>query len=263
MGKRIATAIMAVAILAAYVWFPPGHQIPPLQNAAKALGPYGYTLIIDTLFIILPLTLLALLRRGLPAAFAELGLSANPIRPLFFGFVATAPAWIGLAATCHVATKFTAYELILLCWYLPFCEEVIFRAFAFGQLYRRAGLNFWLAALVPAVLFACGHLYQSHKLAELAGILLITGTGSVMFSYFFVRFGWNVWAPFALHAFLNTWWMVFTTNQNALGGGWSDNVFRFGSIALAFGLVYGARHFRAFRIFAPQAGAFRNAPVSA
>jgi hypothetical protein len=73
-----------------------------------------------------------------------------------------------------------------------------------------------------------------------------------------LRFGWNIWAPVALHALMNTWWTVFTVNQNALGGA-SDNIFRFGSLALAIVLVLAAARIPAFEIFAPKAGFSRSA----
>jgi membrane protease YdiL (CAAX protease family) len=110
------------------------------------------------------------------------------------------------------------------------------RPLLFGQLYSRARLGFWPSALIPALIFAACHLQQSNEPLELLGIFAITALGSVLSSWFFIRFGGNLWAPVALHALMNTWWMVFTSNQSALGG-YADNVFRFASIALALRIV--------------------------
>ena len=60
----------------------------------------------------------------------------------------------------------------------PFAEEALFRGYVFRQLYRRARWGFWLAALVPSVLFALVHVYQAEGLWELVGIMAITGLGS-------------------------------------------------------------------------------------
>lgn len=231
-------------------------QFPLRAQIGQTFGPYSFAFITNTIFLVLAVAAVAMARGGWRAGLSELGISASPLRPLLFGLAATAPAAIGFALTAHVSASFTARELVLLCAYFPFIEEVLFRALAFGQLYRRAGWNFWAAALVPAACFALGHAAQGGNIGEVSGIMAITGLGSVVFSYFFLRFGWNIWAPVALHALLNLWWTVFTVNPNALGGA-SDNIFRFGSLALAFLLVLAAARIRGFRIFAPEVGASR------
>jgi len=255
--RKITSAVMPLVVFGALIAFGYLPGIPLLAQAGKALGPYGYSFIANTVWIVVPILALTVARRSFRAALEELGILANPLRPLFFGFVATLPAAIGFALTAHVDPSVTPRAFFLLCLYSPFAEEVLFRAFAFGQLYERARWNFLAAALVPAVLFAAGHASQSRDPAELAGILAITVLGAFVFSYFFIRFRRNIWAPFALHALLNTWWTIFTVNQTALGG-LSDNIFRFGSIGLAFGLAYSASYLGAFRIFAPKNGAWRS-----
>jgi len=249
--------VLAVCMVVAYV---PRTAVPPLVEAHKALGPYGYAFFINSLWIILPIATLALQRGSLRAALADLGISTNPLRPLFFGLVATAPASIGFALTAHVAPSIDPRAFFLLCVYGPFAEEVLFRAFAFGQFYRHCEWRFPIAALLPAVLFAAAHARQATNIADLGQILAITALGSLVFSYFFVRLGWTIWAPFALHALLNIWWTIFTNNPTAAGG-ITDNIFRFGSIGLGFGLAYGASRISAFRIFAPKEGAWRADPA--
>jgi membrane protease YdiL (CAAX protease family) len=172
-----------------------------------------------------------------------------------FGLVATAPAAIGFALTMHPDSSLTLRGFLLLCVYSPFAEELLFRAFVFGLLYRDARWNFWAAVAIPTVFFAAGHAYQSRDPMELAGIFAITGLASVLLSFFYVRFRFNFWAPFALHALLNTWWTVFAVSDSALGG-WADNGFRSACIALAFILVFAASRFRAFELFAPKQGAW-------
>ena len=255
MRNRIFVAAVTLSVLGAEIWFGelPRSTFPILERAGRAIGPYGYAAILNTVQIAAPVLALTLILRSLPGALRELGLAANPLRPLLFGLVATAPAWIGFLLTSHESPAFTLREFVLLCWAFPLAEEVMFRGFAFGLLYRRAGWPFWPAALLPAFVFGACHLYQSTDPMELAGIFAITAFGSVVFSYFFVRFRGNIWAPFALHAFLNTWWMVFTPNASALGGV-SDNLFRFGSIALAFAIVFAAARLPVFRVLAPATG---------
>jgi membrane protease YdiL (CAAX protease family) len=262
MSRKVGSAAFALLVFAALIAFGYAPRIPLLAAWGKALGPYGYDFISNTIGIVVPIAALAIARRSLPIALRELGIATNPLRPFFFGLIATSPALIGFALTSHLDHSVTARAFFILCLYNPFAEEVLFRAFTFGQLYYRAGWNFWPAALVPTVLFAAGHLYQSSDPKELAGILAITGLGGIIFSYFFVRMGRTIWAPYALHAMLNTWWTIFTTNDTALGG-WTDNVFRFGSIALAFLIVFAATRLPVFRLLAPRTGAWHSQTAEA
>jgi membrane protease YdiL (CAAX protease family) len=256
-SRRVVTALFALVVFAVCIVFDdlPRATFPLLVAAGKAIGPYGYSYVANTVWIAVPVLALALWRRSLGGALAELGVLSNPLRPLFFGLVATAPAAIGFALTRHPDSTLTLRGFVLLCLFSPFAEELLFRAFAFGLLYRGARWNFWVAVAIPTVFFAAGHAYQSTDPTELAGIFAITGLGSVLFSYFFVRFRFNFWAPFALHAMLNSWWTLFAVGDSALGG-WTDNALRFGCIGLALGLCYAASVLRPFEIFVPKEGAW-------
>jgi uncharacterized protein len=262
MLRKITAALLPLVVFAAVIAFDYLPRLPLLNRAGHALGPYGYTFVANTVWIVVVIAALAIARRSLWQALIELGIATNPLRPLLFGLIATAPALIGFALTSHLDHTVNPRVFFFLCIWSPFAEELLFRAFTFGQLYYRAGWNFWAAVLIPTVLFAAGHAYQSSKPAELASIFAITASGSVIFSFFFARFGRNIWAPFALHAMLNSWWTLFTISDTALGG-WSDNVFRFGSIGLAFLIAFAATRIPAFRLLAPKDGAWRSATVDA
>jgi membrane protease YdiL (CAAX protease family) len=260
MTDRITKAIVPLLVPAACLLIAnlPREMIPGLVAASRAIGPYGYAFVMNTIWIVVPLAALVIQRRSLSKALGELGIATNPLRPLLFGFVATLPATIGFALTGHVNHDMAPRAFFLVCLYAPFAEELLFRAFAFGQLYRRAGWSFRGAMIIPAILFAAGHVHQSSDPAEIAGIVAITALGAFVFSYFFVRLGWTIWAPFALHALLNTLWFVFTPDKNALGGV-SENIFRFGSIGLAFLIAFAATRVSAFRVLAPKEGMWRSA----
>ena len=255
MRNRLAVAAVTLVTFIAVILFGelPKSLFPPLAHLGHALGPYGYAMILNAIGVVVPILVVWLQRRSFIGALRDLGVLADPIRPLIFGVVATSPAWIGFLITAPISHSFTAREFILLCWLFPLSEEVTFRAFAFGQLNGPAGWRFWPAALVPAVVFGACHLYQSTDPTELAGIFAITALGSVVFSFFFARFGRNLWAPFVLHALMNCWWMIFTTNQSALGG-LADNIFRFASLGLALSLAYAATRVPWLRWFVPASG---------
>ena len=155
---RLASLLAPLAVFAVIFLMQAVPEEHPLRaQVFKTFGPYSYTFIVDTIGMALALAVLALMRGGAPASLRELGIAADPLRPVLFGFVATAPALIGFALTAHLSRSFTPRELIMTCGYFPFFEEVIFRGLVFGQLYGRAGLNFWVAALVPAAIFAAEH----------------------------------------------------------------------------------------------------------
>lgn len=189
-----------------------------LRNAAEVI----------TCFIAVALTH----RLGLKRAARELGVDKPIGRGLAFAAIATLPMLITFAFTSSVNPKMTFMTVGVLCLIAPFAEEVLYRAFLFRQLYRRARLGFWVSALVPSVVFAAVHLYQSDNLMELLGIVAITGTGSIGFCWLFMKWGDNVWPVWGLHAGMNLWWEVFAVDETALGG-WVSNGARLATIIIA------------------------------
>lgn len=171
-------------------------------------------------------------RLGFKRAARELGLLAPMGRGLVFAAIATSPMLITFALTSSVNPKMTFLSVGVLCFIAPFAEEVLYRSFLFRQLYRRARLGFWVSALLPSVVFAAAHLYQSDDLKELLGIVAITGTGGIGFCWFFMKWRDNVWAVFGLHAGMNLWWEVFAVDDTALGG-WVANGARLATVIVA------------------------------
>jgi membrane protease YdiL (CAAX protease family) len=171
-------------------------------------------------------------RLGFKRAARELGLLAPMGRGLTFAAIATAPMLITFAFTMPLNPNMTFLTVGVLCFIAPFAEEVLYRAFMFRQLYRRAKLGFWISALVPSVIFAAMHLYQSDNLMELLGIVAITGTGGIGFCWFFMKWRDNVWTVWGLHAGMNLWWEVFNVDDTALGG-WLANGARLATVIVA------------------------------
>ena len=67
---------------------------------------------------------------------------------------------------------------------------------------------------------------------ELAGILAITGVGSLISCWLFMRWQYNLWVVVGLHCGMNLWWEVFAVDDTALGG-WLANGARLLTIACA------------------------------
>jgi membrane protease YdiL (CAAX protease family) len=171
-------------------------------------------------------------RFGLRHSARELGLLAPIGRGLAFAAVASLPLLVTFAATSPINPKLSGLGVLVYCFVAPFAEEVVFRGYLFRQLYRRARLGFWLSALLPSAVFAGEHIYQAGDLSELLGIVAITGTGGLLFSWVFMKWQDNLWPVFGLHAAMNLWWEMFAIDDTALGS-WVANGARLLTIVLA------------------------------
>lgn len=184
----------------------------------------------NLILVVLAFVGLFLTRRvGFLQAVKELGLKMPIKRALLFGFLATLPMSIGFAFTSSINPKISFTNIILLTVLFPFIEELFYRGYVFRQLFRRAKWRFGFAVIIPTLIFSLAHWYQAENALELLGVLAITGLGSLLFCWVFVKWKDNLWAAFALHFFMNFWWEVFSVDTNALGD-WFANVVRFASV---------------------------------
>jgi hypothetical protein len=163
------------------------------------------------------LAICAMHRTGLRGIIRELGLAAPILPAMGFASLASLPMLIGFVLTRRVSPNLSLLSLLFLTVFSPFVEELEFRAFGFWQLYRRAHWPFWLAVVLPAVLFGLGHVEKGQGWEEVAGIFLLTGTGSAVFSWVLAQWQ-NLWAPFGLHFLMNLSWEIFSVSNTALGG---------------------------------------------
>jgi membrane protease YdiL (CAAX protease family) len=173
---------------------------------------------------------------GVKQSFRELGLRAPIRRALVFSFIASLPMLLAFAATSHINPKMTLLSVGVGCLIAPFAEEVLFRGYMFRQLYHRARWGFWLSVAIPSALFAFVHVYQAEGFFQLIGIMAVTGLGSVVGCWVFMRWQDNLWAVFGLHSLMNLWWEVFAVDGTALGG-WLANGARLLTVFLAIMLT--------------------------
>jgi uncharacterized protein len=179
-------------------------------------------------------------------AFKELGVCAPIGRAFIFSFVASLPMLIAFAVTLPGNPKMTVLSISVGSFVAPFAEEVVYRGYAFRQLYRHARCGFWLATLIPSVIFALGHVYQARALWDLVGIMAVTGLGSILFCWIFIRWQDNLWTVVGLHSLMNLWWDVFGVDETALGG-WLGNGARLVTVLFAILLtVYKDRIWKIF-----------------
>lgn len=163
--------------------------------------------------------------------FDSLGMRNSPAKPFVFALICALPMTIGYSLVFDRNLDLTITTVIKGAVAAAFFEELIFRGFFFGMIFRYSRLGFISSVLLPSLVFAALHLYQSEDSAVLAGIFVTTLLGSALFAWTYSEWNFNLWVPIFLHFFMNLSWMAFPAGDTALGGIWS-NVFRAMTIAL-------------------------------
>lgn len=160
----------------------------------------------------------------------NLGLNSGFLTGLIFATITVAPMFISSAIIGSVEEQSSIGELLHKTAAAGFMEEYFFRGFLFGILFRKLNWGFIPAALLGAVIFGLGHLYQGSTLLETTGIFFITAMGAVWFAWLYIEWNNNLWVPIFLHTFMNLSWVLFSVSHTALGG-ITTNVFRVITIA--------------------------------
>lgn len=163
---------------------------------------------------------------------SELGVATRFSIAVKIGFIATLPMLIGYGFAAGFNLQLDLQSIVFGSLLAGIGEEVCFRGFLFGQLYRRVGLWFPLAAGSSALIFGLGHIYQGNSATEAAGVFAITLAGGVWFSWLFMRWQFNLWVPIVFHVLMNLYWDVFNVGDTALGG-LEANIYRAAVIALS------------------------------
>jgi len=175
--------------------------------------------------------------------FDNLGLSKNILQGLITAIIFTLPMFIGCLIFYKFDTEIFIPNLIKTTIFAGLFEELYFRGFLFGQIFRNTKLGFIPSIITCALVFASGHLYQSHDISILIGIFITTFLGAIFFAWLFVEWNYNLWIPIFLHTFMNLSWGLFNVSNNALGN-ITSNIFRVLTIAVAIILtiLYKKKH---------------------
>jgi len=161
-----------------------------------------------------------------------LGLKGSCIKALIVSLIFASPMLVGGLAVNGIASGLNWQNVVAGTIVAGFVEELYYRGFLFGMLYRFAKVRFIPAVLVGAVLFALAHAYQSQDVMKLMGILGITFMGAGLYSWLYVEWDYNLWVPILLHTFMNLAWKISDLGDTALGG-LTPNLLRVGTIFLA------------------------------
>lgn len=181
----------------------------------------------------------------------SIGLNANILKGLGFAALCCSPLLIGMPVIGSFDTGQTFDYFFRVVVLAAFLEEVIFRGFMFGQLFRYGKIGFIGAIIIPAILFGLGHLYQGHNIISSLMAFGVTALGALYFSWVYVELNYNLWVSIGLHMFMNLSWTVFTVEGNETSvGALVPNILRVTAIALTIILVIIYKKKNSSKIFA-------------
>jgi membrane protease YdiL (CAAX protease family) len=210
--------------------------VPAYKRLAEMFPYYVPKSLVNLLQVGLALFVTVLMfRTKLKSAFASFGLKASLETGFLVGGIAVFPLYAVFAFAMGFSPKESLGAILFLSVISPVAEEVIGRGFAFGLL-RKLGWSFWPAALVPALVMASEHIEGDFSLGQAAAVFLITGIGFTAFSWFYERWGNNLWVPIALHMLMNLAWNLFSVGESAFAG-WLPTIMQAATLILAVTLT--------------------------
>ncbi|MEM9918160.1 MAG: CPBP family glutamic-type intramembrane protease [Bacteroidota bacterium] len=168
---------------------------------------------------------------GLRNTLSALGLDKGMARGMGYGFLFTLPMFLGYAVTGQWQGIDGFWRLVNV-FIGASMEEVVYRGFLFGLLFRKAKWGFLAAVLLNALIFGTAHLYQGQTFGQTAGIFMVTLAGGIWFAWLYIEWENNLWIAISLHFFMNLAWKLFAMDNTALGD-WGANLFRIMTIALS------------------------------
>lgn len=143
---------------------------------------------------------------------SSMGLSHGFGTGLLFAVTATLPMIAGYAVIGEFDRELTADAAFTWIFIAGIFEELVYRGFVFGQLFRYARWGFLPAALLTAL-------------------------GSIFFSWLYVEWNHNLWSVIWLHTLMNLPWIVFRISMSGAVGDTGANALRLCTIILAIGLT--------------------------
>ena len=144
----------------------------------------------------------------------SLGLNGNILKGLGFAALCCAPMLIGMPIIGSFNSNLTFDWFLRMVVIAAVFEEIVYRGFMFGQLFRYGKIGFIWAIILPAIFFGIGHLYQGDTLVESLMAFGVTALGALYFSWVYVECNYNLWVSIGLHIFMNFSWIVFPVEGN-------------------------------------------------
>jgi len=229
--------IVILSFLAYYILFLNFHTIKSGLDKVTQQGLTSY--ILTYLLIGIPIFLGTFLIDKKKFILKSLGLSKNILTGFWTSIIFTFPMFLGGLLFFKFSPEIEPENLIAGTLVAGFMEELYFRGFLFGQLFKKTKLGFIPSIFFGALIFAIGHLYQSQNISELVGIFSVTFFGAVFFAWLYAEWNYNLWIPIFTHTLMNLSWHLFEVDNSALGDT-KANIFRGLTIltAIIFTIVY-------------------------
>lgn len=155
----------------------------------------------------------------------SLGLSKNILTGFWTSILFSLPMFVGGLLLFNVSPEIELEKLVARTLVAGFMEELYFRGFLFGILFKKTKLGFIPSTIFGAVIFALGHLYQSQNISEMVGIFAVTFFGAFFFAWLYTEWKWNLSVPIMTHILMNLSWHLFEVDNSALGDV-AANIFR-------------------------------------
>lgn len=165
-----------------------------------------------------------------------LGFHKSMLQAFGVALLTVAPMLLSSAIIGDIDSELDWFSLFRGTIVAGFMEELLYRAFLFGLLFRYLKWGFIPAALLGAAIFGLNHLYQSNAPWEAVGIFMVTFGGAGWFAWLFIEWDENIWLVIFLHILMNLSWALFNVGDTALGN-WLPNVFRIMTIAFTMFLT--------------------------
>lgn len=183
-----------------------------------------YTLQIGLCFAF-TLTILSLVKEPYNL-FDTLGLKNKISYGLFISILFTLPMLLGYLIIAPLNMEITFLEILFWSFISGFSEELLFRGFLFGLLFRVLKIGFFPSIILASFLFGIGHLYQGSDFNSTVSIFAITFIGSLVFGWLYIEWDNNLWVPIGTHILMNLYWSLFDLEATNALGGLGANIFR-------------------------------------
>lgn len=207
--------LVFLSFVAYYILFLYFEPIKVTLDKITKQGLISY--ILTYLIIGIPIFIGTFLIDKTTSIFKSLGIASGILTALWTSLLFTLPMFIGGLLFFKFNRQIDIENLIAGTIVAGFVEELYFRGFLFGELFRRTNLGFIPSIILSALIFAFGHLYQSQDIGELLGIFMITFSGAIFFAWLYVEWNYNLWIPILTHTLMNLSWNLFQVDNSALG----------------------------------------------